>query len=115
VIFPRSIRLLDFELKSIGAPEHYYQKNWERSESPLLDALGAIACQTVPEFADVPESFATSCNWCFNADARVARPGPISERDTWDGFAGIFTVLAHRYKSKLTDYDRDWVKALSDE
>jgi hypothetical protein len=113
VFLPRSVRLLDFELESVGASERYYHPNWERSKSPLLDALGAIACQVGSDFSDAPDSFATSCNWCFIGGRTASPSGPISEDKTWDGFATVFTVLAQRYKSELTNDDRGWVKALS--
>jgi len=113
VLLPRSVRLLDFELESVGASERYYHANWERSKSPLLDALGAIACQVGPDFSDAPDNFATSCNRCFIGGRTASKSGPISEDKTWDGFAAVFTVLAQRYRSKLTNDDRGWVKALS--
>jgi len=101
---------LDLELKS----ERYYHPHWEQSKSPLLDALGAIACQLETGSADTTANLATACNWCFTGDVTVKqRPEPISEHETWDGFAAVFTVLAQRYKSELTNDDRDWVKALS--
>jgi hypothetical protein len=112
VFLPRSIRLLDRELES--ASQRYYHPNWKQSESPLRHAFGAIACQTVPDFSDKPESFATSCNRCFIGEAKARLPGPISEHETWDGFAAVFTVLAQRYERELTDDDRGWVKAPSD-
>ncbi len=105
------MRILDFELESVGASERYYHTNWERSKSPLLDAFGAIACHVGPEEVGAPESFATACNWCFNRGARE-RPGPISKYETWDGFTAVFRILAERYRSELNDDDREWMEAL---
>jgi hypothetical protein len=110
-----------------GRPLAYWDLQWRRDASPLLDELGA-SIDHVHAFANGgahdASNFATICARC-NArkgtrtpeeHRAVDRPWKVKamygEPTAWDGLVSVFTLLARQLTRPLTSTEKGWLKAL---
>ena len=128
-IFPMTFKLLsemmESELPDINIA--YWNDNWRRDKSPLLDELG-VEVDHVHAFAkggahDI-SNFSTICAKCnvrkndqlkesFLEKSNPHKPkGKHGEPIHWDGMASLFVVLAKKIDRPLTHAEKDWLKAI---
>lgn len=130
VIFAPVMRLIELEMFAT-APDlrvTYFHGGWSRSYAPLLDELGAVLDHMTARSAggdDSEGNLATACNKCNGRKSAAAldefgkrpKPKPIKGKDgepkDWDGLSSLFVALSRRYPTKLTEIEKDWVRALS--
>ena len=129
LIFPPAMRFLA-DLVAEGGIEPapaYYNQQWRRDAAPLLDELAA-SIDHVEAFAkggaDDASNFAAVCARCnarksarrvedYLRDANPWRAkGRHGEPQRWDGFCGVFFVLASRTARSLTRTEQGWLSAL---
>ena len=132
VILPQAMKLLEKDIRRSGwtGTMALFHPNWSRDGAPLLDELGAnvdhVAAHTL-RGDHALENFVTACAKCNTRkgnnelvrweqrDKRKPIKGKYGEPRAWDGFSGLFVVLAQRDPSVLTANDRAWLKALTDQ
>lgn len=105
----------------------YYNRNWRRSDAPLLDRLGAVVDHVEAHSgggASVIANLATSCNKCNGRksnsradDFRRRHPlipvkGEYGAPRHWDGMSTLFVVLVARNPETATSTERAWLRAL---
>lgn len=109
-----------------GAHPAYFDPQWRRDLSPLLDELGACIDHVHAYSkggAHDPSNFATACARCnARKSARkkedylaLAAPWQVKGRHgeprRWDGLTGLFVTLARSAKD-LTATERAWLRVL---
>lgn len=123
------MKFLELELRGAGntEPLAYYHRNWTRDGSPLLDELGATI-DHVEAFstggACNEENLRTACTKCNYRKSAIPMAewdqrhkhtpvkGKYGEPQYWDGLSFMFVILAERFSDKLTDGEREWLRAL---
>lgn len=128
VIFAPTLRLLALLTADRNADSKpaYYNRNYRRDLSPLLDELAVVVDHRVAHSRTQDDSFenlATLCNKCnlrkTNADyehyLKTAKfkktKGLHGEPEHWDGLVSVFITLAAMYPEDLTRIERAWLTA----
>lgn len=130
VIFAQVLKYLEKELKASsgysGEQLCYYNKNWRRTDAPLLDLLGAEIDHIDGNKANNdPKNLATSCHKC-NIEKGAAKPEEWNKRHKkkpikskygepkyWDGLSSLFVMLAQRHPAEVTTDEKGWLRALA--
>jgi 5-methylcytosine-specific restriction endonuclease McrA len=129
VIFAPVMRYLGEFVKQEGwsdAPA-YYNRNWRRTDAPLLDHMGAVIDHVEAHSgggASVIANLATACNKCnarkSNSPAeafskrrpRIPVKGKYGDPLDWDGLSTIFAILIAKNPGIATSTERAWLRAL---
>ncbi len=125
VVFPPAMKYLEKYVRQCGYtdPLAYYSLYYRRDTAPLLDHLAAIIDHVKPVSkggAHSKENFKTACNKCNmqknNSEKVFPPPRKVrskhGEPEHWDGFSGLFVVLARQFADQLTAAERDWLRVL---
>lgn len=129
VIFAPAMRHLAEFAKDEGfdGPLAYYNRNWRRSDAPLLDHMGAVIDHVEAHSAAGPSilsNLVTACNKCnayksaSTADVFSMRlplrpvKGKYGEPEHWDGLSTLFLLLLARNPGSATSSERAWLRAL---
>lgn len=129
VIFAPTFRHLAEFTKQEGfnGPLAYYNRNWRRSDSPLLDHMGAVIDHVQAHSGEGPSvisNLVTACNKCngrkSNLPADVFRrrsplrlvKGKYGEPEHWDGLSTLFMLLMAKNPGIATQSERTWLRAL---
>jgi hypothetical protein len=114
--------------EGFNGPLAYYNRNWRRSDSPLLDHLGAVIDHMESHSGggrSTISNLVTACNKCnatksnspadFFAKRSPPRlvKGKYGEPKYWDGFSTLFMVLVARNPSGTTPTERAWLRVLN--
>ena len=107
-----------------------FHERWTRDGAPLLDELGATVDHVIAHKRQgdhTIENFVTACARCngrkndkdllawTRREKRNPVKGKYGEPHAWDGFAGLFVMLARRAQpNELTSTDRAWLKVLTE-
>ena len=130
VIFAPVMKYLEVEIRKSGhiSPISYYNRNWRRSDSPLLDLLGAEIDHVDSHSGGGPselKNLVTSCHKCNLSKGpktltkwnERSKGKPIKskygEPQHWDGLSAVFVTLANRHQVALTADERKWIKAFA--
>jgi 5-methylcytosine-specific restriction endonuclease McrA len=105
----------------------YYHVHWTRAGAPLLDELGAVIDHVEAFSTGGPCSEENLCAACAKCNGRKSSAsldkwnqrekrspikGKYGEPQHWDGLTSVFVTLAARNLAKLTNGEREWLKAL---
>jgi 5-methylcytosine-specific restriction endonuclease McrA len=113
----------------ITLPLAYWDPNWRRDKSPLLDELAA-SIDHVEAYsrggAHGLANFAAVCARCNARKSAKAKQAYLLENPPWkvkglhgepvhwDGLSGVYVVLAQAKRDRLTLAEREWLRALKE-
>ncbi|MEX2155203.1 MAG: HNH endonuclease signature motif containing protein [Gemmatimonadales bacterium] len=113
--------------QGVTSPLAYWDPNWRRDKSPLLDELAA-SIDHVEAYsrggAHGLENFAAVCARCNARKSAKAKDAYLLENPPWevkglhgepthwDGLSSLYVVLARTKRDRLTPAEREWLKAI---
>lgn len=129
LVFPFAMKQLEdlTRQEGIDPPPAYFNQQWRRDLSPLLDEL-ACSIDHVEAFVaggrHEIDNFAAVCARCNARKSARSRQeyeaaaaawkvkGKHGEPTAWDGMAAVFVALAERSTRKLSPREAEWLQAL---